>query len=230
MNYIDYFIIGFIAFYGFWGVSKGLLKIILDLAGYVAAFFAAKIFSPVLFDYVNTTGIYGNIQDKLYQAFNKVSPDLSKSVETLKLPDNMDVLLRQEPELSKVLDAYPKLNETLSSNMSSLSGRGLMDVITEYVVLILCAVAIFILAKIIISVIISVILSRQDQLPLAMTNRLLGLSLGVVISFALLSFIFQLGEVYSLTSSPVISDAIADSRYGHVFTSIPILDWISKII
>lgn len=230
MNYLDYTIIGVIVFYGLWGLSKGLLKIILDFAGYIVAFFAAKLFSPMLVDYLVDTGIQTSIQNKLIETFNKIVPNISQSLESINLPSNLNTLLQQEPQLNKILESYPTLGDSLEQNMSELAGQGLFEVITEYILMILSIVAIFMLVKIVFSVIVSIILSRQDQMPLAFTNRILGLSLGLVIAFVLLSFAVQLTEVVALTSSPVISDAIATSKYGHIFTSIPLLDWLSKIL
>lgn len=230
MNYLDYFIIGFILLYSIWGLSRGLLKISLDFTGYIVAFILAKLFSPALMNFVSDTNIYGNIQNKIFETFTKISPDLTVSVETLKIPDSVSSLINQEPGINKILDNYPKLLEALEKNINKLSGQGFMDVITEYVVMILCVFLIFVFVKIVFSIITSVILSRRDSLPLAFSNRLLGMALGMITSLIILSFAFQFAEAYSLTTSPVLANTIAESKYGHLFTTVPILEWLSKFV
>lgn len=229
MNYLDYLIIGIVVFYGLWGISKGLLKIVFDFLGYIVAFFAAKLLSPTLVSYITTTGIKDQIFSKISETFTKINPDLSQ-LETLKLPDNMSSLLQQEPELTKVLSEYPQIKSVLEDNMAKLSGQGILDVLTEYVIFIASILVIFIVTKLIYSIIISIVLSQREELPLAITNRILGLTLGLGIAFILLSFAFQLAEVYAITSSPVIANAIRDSKFGYLFTSVPLVEWLSQIV
>lgn len=229
MNYIDYIIIGFIIFYALWGLSKGLLKIIFDLAGYIAAFFAAKLLSPALVDILKETQLSTVIQNQLYDTFNKLSPTLTRSIETVKIPENITELINSEPGLSKIFESYPKLFDSLQANIIKLSGQGFLESITGYILSIIAVLLIFIVVKVIISIIVSIILSRHDDLPLAFVNRLLGLVFGLVSAFILLSFAFQLGEIYALTTSPVLSNAIAHSQFGYLFTSVPILEWLSTI-
>lgn len=230
MNFLDYFIIGFIIFYSLWGLAKGFLKIILGLLGYVVALIAAKLLSPFLVTYVNGTAFYGNIHSRLFESFSKVSPELSRSIETLTLPNSLSELLRQEPALAKVFEDFPKITELLEKHISDFSGIGFMEVITEYLIMIICVVVIFVVTKIIFSIIIYVILSRRDDLPLAIFDRFLGLLIGLFTSLILLSFGLQLVEIFSLSSSPVLAETIANSQLGHYFTMLPIVELISSFI
>lgn len=230
MNYLDYTILAIVIIYGLWGLSKGLLKIIFDFVGYIVAFFSAKLFSPLLVSFINSSHFQSSIEDKLLNTFDSVSPGLNQSLGSITLPNNMPSLLNMEPKLQAIFDQYPKLFENLEKNISSLAGKNLLTTITEYVILIISVVILFIVVKIIYSIIVSIILSRQSQMPLALTNRILGLSFGLVISFILISFGIQLFEIYAMTSSPVLAEAIGESQYSHIFTSLPLLDWISKIV
>lgn len=230
MNYLDYTIIGILLFYSLWGLSKGLLKIILDFIGYIVAFFAAKFFSPLLVDYIQTTSFYTHIQNEILDTLNKLSPGISQTLPDVTLPSNMSTLLNQTPELNQVFNSFPGLLEKIQENISRLSGMNFLTVVTDYVILIISVILIFILAKIIYAIIISVLTSRREPMPLAITNRILGFAFGLGLAFVLLSFGLQLLEVFSITSSPVLSDAIATSKYGHYLTDIPLVEWVSKIV
>lgn len=230
MNYLDYFIIGVVVFYGLWGLSKGLLKIGLDFVGYIVAFFAAKLLSPFLVSYLTGTGLQVSIQNKLIETFDKIVPGISQSLSTLTLPSDMGTLLEQQPDLTTIFNSYPTLFGTLEKNMYALSGRAIFEAISAYVILVISVLLIFLVVKIVFSIVVSIILSRQDHMPLAFVNRLLGLAVGLTLSFVLLSFALQLSEVYALTSSPVISEAITTSTFGHLFKTVPLMEWLSKII
>ena len=230
MNYLDYIIIAIFIFYGLWGLAKGILRIVLDLVGYVVAVIVAKLASPLLITYLNGTSFYGNVHNKIYDTFSRISPELGRSIETLKIPDSLSEMVQQEPGLRSVLHSYPKLQSTIEANMNSLYGRGFMEVVTEYMMAIISILAIFVFVKIIFSLVVSVILSRQDQLPLAITNRIFGMVFGCLVALFLVTFTLQLVEVYSMASSPVLLETISHSKYGHMFTSIPLLDFMTKLI
>lgn len=230
MNYLDYIIIAIFIFYGLWGLAKGILRIVLDLVGYIVAIIIAKLTSPLLISYINGTSFYGNVHNKIFDTFSRISPELGRSIETLKIPDNISEMITQEPGLRSVLHSYPKLQSAIESNLSTLYGRGFMEVVTEYVIAILSILVIFVFVKTLFSIAVSVILSRQDHLPLAITNRILGMVLGCFVALFIVTFTLQLIEVYSLASSPVLLDTISHSKYGHVFTSIPLLDFMTKLI
>lgn len=230
MNYLDYIIIAILIFYGLWGLAKGFLKLILDLAGYVVAFFAAKLFSPYLIEYINGTAIPSHIQNSIYDTFARVSPTITRSLETIKIPDNINELIASEPGLRDVFATFPQIRESINSNIISLSGQPFMETITQYIIGILCAIAIFLVVKIVFSIVVSVFLSRQDHFPLAVTNRILGMAVGLVIAVCIISLGLQFAEAYSLASTPVLAETMANSKYGHLFTTIPLLDWIQSII
>jgi len=230
MNYLDYIIIAIFIFYALWGLTKGLLRIVLDLAGYVVAIVVAKLTSPFLIEFLNNTSIYGNIHNKIYDTFSKISPDLTRAVETIKIPNNLSNLLQQEPGLRSIMNSYPKLQSTIESNITALNGRGFMEVVTEYIVAIISLIAIFLVVKIAFSIVVSIVLSNQDQMPLALTNRILGMTLGCIIALFIVTFSLQLLEAGSLASSPALLDTISHSKYGHVFTSLPLLDFLAQLI
>lgn len=230
MNYLDYIIIAIVVFYGLWGLAKGFLRLVLDLAGYIIAFMAAKWLSPYLIDYVQTTNIPNAIHTSLFDTFKRISPTLTSSIDNLKIQGSLDTLTQQEPALRDVFHQYPTLKEKVDANMIAMSGNSFMETITTYLVSILCVVAIFLLVKIIFSVITSIMLARQDYMPLAVTNRIFGMLTGLLVAGIVISFSLQLIQTYALTSSPVLSDTISQSKYGHIFTNIPILDYIQSII
>lgn len=229
MNYIDYLIIGVILFYALWGLSKGLIKIIFDFIGYVVAFFTAKIFGPKLADILADGNLYNNIKTGIMSTFEKINPNLS-SLETIEIPSNLNDMLQTQPGIQDIFNTYPKLMDTMQAKISQISGQGFIETLTDYVVLIIAVVIIFLVAKVVFSIIVSIILAQRDELPLAFVNRIFGMALGITIAAILLSFAFQLAEVYSLTSSPVLASAVAESKYGHYFTSLPLLEWISVFI
>lgn len=230
MNYLDYAILVVIVFYALWGLSKGLMKIILDFAGYVVAFLAAKFFGTTLADMIATTSFKVTIQERIVESFNRLSPGIDTTLKSLTIPDNITTMIRQEPQLNDIFSTYPKLLDKIESNIRLLSGKNLLEVISDYVILILSVVAIFIVVKLLFSVIVSIVLSRQDQMPLAITNRIFGLAFGTVLAFIILSFTIQMVEIYSMSSSAVLSDAIHQSKLGYLFTAIPLTEWVSKII
>ena len=230
MNYLDYIIIAILIFYGLWGLAKGFLKLILDLAGYVVAFLAAKLFSPYLIEYINGTMIPTHIQNNIYDTFARVSPNITRSLETMKIPDNINDLIAGEPGLSDVFATFPQIKTSINSNIASLSGQPFLETLTHYIVAILCAVAIFLVVKILFSIVASVFLSRQEHFPLAITNRILGMAVGLIIAVGIISLGLQFVEAYSLASTPVLSETLANSKYGHLFTTLPLLDWIQNIL
>lgn len=230
MNYLDYIIIAIFIFYGLWGLAKGLIRILFDVVGYIVAIFAAKFLSPFLIDYLNGTSLYGSIHNRIFETFSKINTGIGRSVETITIPENMSSLLDKEPGLRSVMSSYPKLQSALESNISALNGRVFMEVITEYIIAIIALVAIFLLVKILFSIIVSIVLSSQDQMPLALTNRVLGMTLGCIIALFIVTFSLQLLEASSLASSPMILETISSSKYGHVFTSLPLLEFLSKMI
>lgn len=230
MNYLDYVIIAIFIFYGLWGLAKGFLRLFLDLIGYVVAFFAAKLFSPYLIDWVNQTTLPSTIQNSIYDTFSRVSPNITRSLETLRIPENINELISKEPGLRDVFNTFPQIRDTINSNISDLAGQPFLETVATYILGILCAVTIFLVVKVIFSVIVSVFLSRQDQFPLAITNRILGLIVGLIIAVCIVSLGLQIAEAYSLASTPVLAETMANSMYGHLFTTIPLLDWILSII
>lgn len=230
MNYLDYIIIAIFIFYALWGLAKGLLRIVLDIAGYIVAIIVAKLTSPFLIEFLSGTSIYGNIHSKIYKTFSKVSPSLTRSIETIKIPNNFADMLQEEPGLRSIMNTYPKLQSAIESNIRTLNGRGFMEVVTEYILAIISLIAIFLVVKIVFSIIVSIILSNQDQMPLALTNRILGLTLGCIIALFIVTFSLQLLEAGSLAGSPALLDTISHSKYGHVFTSLPLLDFLTQLI
>ena len=230
MNYLDYIIIAGLIFYGLWGLAKGLTKLVFDFLGYVVAFLAAKYLSPFAIDYLQGTGVAVSIQESLYKTFSRISPTLTHSVETIKIPDNLTELISSEPGLRSVFNTYPTLRESIDQNIASLSGEPFMATLATYIIGIISIVIIFVVVKILFSVVVSIILSRNDQLPLAITNRILGMVVGVAVAIGLIALSLQLLETYSLTSSPVIAETIAHSKYGYLFTSLPLLEWLQNIM
>lgn len=228
MNYIDYLIIGLVVFYALWGLSKGLVKIIFDFMGYVVAFFTAKLFAPQLAEILSKSALYVTIKDGIITTFEKISPDLS-NLQTLKIPGNLNDFIQSEPGIKEIFNSYPKLMDTMQKGITDFSGQGFIDTLASYVILVLSALILFLIAKVVFSIIVSIILSQRDEMPLAFINRILGLTFGLTIAFILLSFFFQLAEVYALTSSPVLTKAIETSKYGHYFTTLPLLEWLSNI-
>lgn len=230
MNYIDYFIIGFILIYSLWGLSKGIIKIVFDLLGYIVAIFTAKLLSPYLIQYVNSTVIYEKIQTRVFESVNKLDPIVSQKLSTYKIPSDMSGILNKEPEIINMLKDFPSLLESIENNISKFSGKLMLDIIADYVVLILCFLTVFIIVKIIFSIVVAIIISRNEDMPLAVINRFLGLLLGAITSILLLSLIFQVAEVLTLTSANIITNAVQESKYGHLFINLPILEWISNFI
>ncbi|MBN2793859.1 MAG: CvpA family protein [Clostridia bacterium] len=230
MNYLDYTIIAILLFYSLWGLSKGLLKIILDFVGYIVAFIAAKFLGPILVNFIQTTSFYTHIQNEILDTLNKLSPGISKTLPDITLPNNMDTLLIQAPELKQIFNGFPELLNKVEANIVKLSGMNFLTVITDYVVLVLSVILIFIVSKIVYSIVISIILSKKEPMPLAVTNRILGFTFGLAVAFFILSFSIQVLEAFSITSSPVLADAIATSKYGHYLTDIPLIELVSKIV
>lgn len=228
MNYLDYIIIGLLLFYALWGLSKGFLKLIADLAGYILAFLAAKFLSPFLVEYLYKTPFPASIQENIYNTFSRISPEITPSVETITIPNNLSSLIESEPGLRSVFNTFPNLRETIDQNLSVLSGQPFMATITSYLVTIISILAIFLVVKILVSVVASIIFSRQDYFPLAFVNRVLGLVVGLATAILIVAFTLQIIEFYALASSPIFADTIARSRYGHHFTSLPLLEWLHQ--
>ena len=230
MNYLDYMIICVIVFYGLWGFAKGLKKLVFDFIGYALAFAAAKYLSPYLTDFISETAFYNNIQNGIYDTFSRISPTITPSLDTLKIPSNINEIFVNEPGLRDVFSTFPGLKETLNNNIIALSGKPFLDTMTLYLIGILSILLIFIVVKVLFSVIISVTVLQYDPYPLALTNRILGFTIGIFTSICIIALTLQLLEAYSITISPVIADTITNSKYGHMFTSIPILQWIENVI
>ncbi len=228
MNYLDYIIIGIVAFYAIWGLANGILKIVLGFLGYVVAFFAAKFLTPFAVTFLNESNYFDDLKLKIFNVFREISPNISESFQSLKIPSNIPELISKEPGLTEIFSKYPKLEESISSNISAISGKGFLDVIAEYTLALICAVIIFFTVKLIYTIIVSIILSRRDNLPLAVLDRILGLGFSVLISVVLLFFAFQIMEFLSITSVTSINDAIINSKFAHIFTSIPLLEWVTQ--
>jgi len=230
MNYLDYIIIFIIVFYGLWGLAKGLKKLFFDLIGYAIAFISAIYLSPYLREFISSTAFYIKIQNGIYDTFSRISPTITHSIDTLKIPTNINELFLTEPGLRDVFSTFPGLKETLNNNIIALSGKPFLHTMTLYLIGILSILLIFIVVKVVFSIIVSITIMQYDSYPLAITNRILGLTIGIFIAICLVALSLQLLEAYSITISPVIAETIKDSKYGHIFTSFPILEWVQNIV
>lgn len=184
MNAIDIFLLVVIGAFALWGFSKGLISSIIGLAGYVAAFLAAKMWGNSFGEFLKGT---------------KLMESLSRSINSNLA--NIGISGMDPSQTSSVLNST-EFGETLSKNplfQSIFKGdvnivgpatEGITALIVNVVSISLGFLIIFFGVKIIISLVGAGLngLSKISK-PLSFVNRFFGLLTGTVMGAAISTII-----------------------------------------
>lgn len=223
MNKIDMIIIGFILVMALIGFIKGFISTTFNLAGYICAIICIKIFSPNLSAVLYNTPLASEINNLLLNKLNNIS--LPASSMDLK---NFDSSLTQIPQLNKLLNTNPFLNNILDNSLLLIK-QNAVDFILRIILISISSLAIFIgvkLAFFLVSNIINAVVYKSGSLNLI--NRLLGSFLGGLTGIILIIIIFVIVSPFIFTSSTpeIISKSIilkmfySSEFYAKILTSI----------
>ncbi len=204
MNTVDYVIMGFVLIALIYGYFKGFIITLFSFLGYIAAVICAKLFSPAVTSFLKDN----TFADKTISDFvngklgSLAAPANSGALTDFKIPENMETELTKNPELNKILTQNPILKNILDQDSISDYGQTVADVLANFLLTMLSAIAIFIVVKIVVGIIGNMINRRvKKSRTLNSANNLGGLFFsgltGLIILFVVLTaispFIFASG-------------------------------------
>lgn len=223
MNVLDYIIIITIILYGIWGFSKGLGKTLLSLGSTFVAFISVKILYPLVMQGLISMGVSDYVYTRILSTFSRIVPNLPDQFQTLIFPSSIIDLTNQAPYFQDILEKYPNLMNLIESNINQLAGTSVLQTFISYVLGTFTIVIIFFVVKSILLVVTSALYLRLDKENQEFYHRISGFFIGIIMSIIMLCFVLQTLEVYALISTPVLEETISESKYGHIFTEIPLL-------
>ncbi len=206
MNWIDYGIIAVIIVGGIIGYTRGLILSLFTFLSYFLAILGAKIFSPKLVGFLSqSTTIASKIEAFIVTRLNAINiPGFNGSISQLRIPQNFDQAIINDPALKKVFAQNPMLMNAVKQNPVMAAGQTIAGVMVTAILSIICIVIIFIVIKIILNILGKVIdKSIEDVSVLKTSNKIAGFVLGglagMVIAFLVLVIISPFAYSFNIS-------------------------------
>ncbi len=187
MSIADYVIIGIIVIFALIGLKSGLLKTIYKIISYVASFYLAIKLSKPVAGWFEGTGIYDGIKNSVEKLLENLNIDFSSvadptNAESIKeaiaktpFPDNLKEIIANG--MAKGTDAATNLMESFIEN------------ITSFILVILCAVVLFIILRILFWLA-GFLIKGISEIPIIkQVDKVSGFILGALVGVATVYFI-----------------------------------------
>lgn len=183
----DYVIIGLIVIFALIGLKNGLLKSIYKVVAYVASIYLAFKLSKPVAGWFRGTGLFDGIKESVGKVVGGLGIDFSqvadpsnsgeifKAIEDTPFPDNIK---------NTIAEAMAKGSQTVSDLMEDF-----IDKIAFFLLVILCAIALFIILRILFWLA-GYLIKGISSIPIIkQVDRVAGLILGAAIGVGMVSLI-----------------------------------------
>lgn len=197
MSKIELFVIVFFLIFIIIGYVKGFFKQLLSFANWIIALIASYIFVRPLSNYLKTTTISSNMNQKLTEWISSKGELFTTPINTSQGTDQL-VNAISELGLPKFIGnlIVDKIDMTSVGDGSTLSDV-LAPSIGSILITIIAFIGIFILSIILIKIIVNILNNVFDVGILGFINRLLGALLGAVKAFVFVSLIMLIVSILS---------------------------------
>lgn len=172
---LDIILVAVVVLAAVWGFSRGMVKVLFSLAGYVVAFLVSKAYAGKLVAWIDGAGGW---QSSLGESINENLSQMAGGATMEAIPSDQSAALSQMQNLGFDLE------EMLQGGLSSLA-----DSLAYFVMLALASIFLFFVVKLLMSLLGKVIrgILRKSSL-LSTTDRLVGLGVGLLLGAGLVVF------------------------------------------
>lgn len=201
MNIADYIMFGFLALVVFYGIKKGLIKMVINFFSNIIAFLAAAFLAKPIVGYIGDFSIFNGFRKGIEEFFTNnadlVNKNVQQTIDGIAIPDFVK---------EQIMKGFPDPAQSINAGAKALSERVFQMILLGFV-----CIAIFILIRIALYFVEAAIEKLFEKIKIFdMANKILG---GVV-GFAdavLMIYLFLAVLMIVASRMPALTEYVTDS-------------------